>query len=196
MRRAHAIAMLIACAALASVVSATPADRKQLPAARKTPAPVLVIETTKGTIEIETFPDDAPKSVAHVVKLAEDGFYDGQRVHRAVAGFVVQWGDPRSRDVSRRQDWGVGREASSGQPVGVAEISTKHLHVKGAVGLAHPGVPGQADSQLFITLADRTDLDGRYAVIGQVIGGSGVPEQLSVGDLITRVSVRRPPPER
>ena len=60
--------------------------------------PVIVVETTKGTFAFETYPREAPKTVAHVVALVRRGFYDGQRVHRAVPGFLVQWGDPRSRD--------------------------------------------------------------------------------------------------
>jgi hypothetical protein len=60
-------------------------------------APVIVVETSRGTFEVETYPDDAPRTVAHIVALVERGFYDGQRIHRAVPAFVVQWGDPRTR---------------------------------------------------------------------------------------------------
>src|SRR5262249_39963243 len=107
--------------------------------------PVIVVETSKGTFEFETYPNDAPKTVAHIVDLVKRGFYDGQRVHRAVPDFVVQWGDPRSRDLAREADWGRGPEASSGAPLGTAEMPKKRLHTRGAVGLAHPGVPAQAD---------------------------------------------------
>jgi cyclophilin family peptidyl-prolyl cis-trans isomerase len=151
--------------------------------------PVIVVETVKGTFSFETFPSDAPVTVAHIVALARSGFYDGQRIHRAVPGFVVQFGDPQSRDVSARERWGRGAAAASGTPVGVAEVSARRLHVKGAVGVAHMGDPAGGDSQIYVTLADRRDLDGQYAVIGQVIGGDDVPAALEVGDLITRVSV-------
>src|SRR5215207_5552208 len=90
--------------------------------------PIIVVETTKGTFEIETYSDDAPKTVAHIVALVKQGFYDGQRIHRAIPGFLVQWGDPRSRDTGQQADWGRGPAASSGTPVGVAEISSKRLH--------------------------------------------------------------------
>ena len=70
----------------------------------------------------------------------------------------MQWGDPRSRDAAQEADWGRGPEASSGKPIGVAEISRKRLHAAGAVAMAHPGVPAQADSQIYVTLADRPDL--------------------------------------
>jgi cyclophilin family peptidyl-prolyl cis-trans isomerase len=153
-------------------------------------APVIVVETSKGTFAFETYPDDAPKSVAHVVDLVKRGFYDGQRVHRAQPGFVVQWGDPRSRDTSLEADWGRGAAASSGTPIGTVEISKKHLPVAGAVALAHPGNPAQADSQIFVTLDARPDLNGRYAVIGRVIDGGEVPARLERGDLILRMFVR------
>jgi len=158
--------------------------------ARAQPGPVIVVETIRGAFAFETYPNEAPKSVAHVVQLVRQGFYDGQRFHRALAGFVVQWGDPRSRDLSREGDWGRGDAASSGTPVGVPEISKKHTHTKGAVAMAHPGDPARADSQIYVTLADRPDLDGRYAVIGHLIAGADVPARIQRGDLITRMYVR------
>lgn len=152
--------------------------------------PVIVVETSRGTFSFETFPSDAPLTVAHVVGLVKAGFYDGQRVHRAVPGFVVQFGDPQTRDLSTRSLWGRGAAAASGKPIGAAEIARRRLHVKGAVAMAHLGDPAKADSQLYVTLANRPDLDGQYAVFGQVLDGTGVVESLQVGDLITRVSIR------
>lgn len=154
-------------------------------------APTIVVETSSGQFVIETYVDEAPKTVAHIVELVKSGFYDGQRFHRAIPGFVVQWGDPQSRDVSKESSWGRGAEAASGSPIGVAEINKKRTHTKGAVGVAHPGNPALADSQIYVTLADRPELDGRYAVFGHVIAGGDVPDQLRIGDLIQRMSVRR-----
>ncbi len=103
---------------------------------------------------------------------------------------MVQWGDPRSRDLSQEADWGRGDAASSGTPIGVPEMSKKRTHTKGAVAMAHPGDPSKADSQIYVTLADRPDLDGRYTVFGHVIAGAEVPSRLQRGDLITRMYVR------
>ena len=153
-------------------------------------APVIVVDTSKGTFEFETYPADAPKTVAHVVALVKRGFYDGQRVHRALPGFLVQWGDPRSRDTAREDDWGRGPDASSGTAIGVPEISRKHLHRRGAVAMAHPGVPGEADSQMYVTLADRPDLNGKYTVFAQVIAGDEVPARLERGDVIRKMFVK------
>jgi peptidyl-prolyl cis-trans isomerase B (cyclophilin B) len=151
---------------------------------------VIVVETTKGTFEFETYPADAPKTVAHVVDLVKRGFYDGQRIHRALPGFLVQWGDPRSRDTSREDDWGRGAEASSGTPIGASEMKKTRQNVRGAVAMAHPGNPALADSQMYITLADRPELNGRYAVFGHVVSGEDVPARLERGDSIVRMYLR------
>jgi cyclophilin family peptidyl-prolyl cis-trans isomerase len=159
-------------------------------AAAQMAGPVIVVETTKGAFAFETFPADAPKTVAHILDLVRKGFYDGQRFHRAIPGFVVQWGDPRSRDLDKQADWGRGEQASSGASIGAAEISRKHLATKGAVAVAHYGDPSKADSQIYVTLADRPDLNGKYAVFGHVVAGNDVPERIQRGDLITRMYVR------
>jgi peptidyl-prolyl cis-trans isomerase B (cyclophilin B) len=159
-------------------------------AAQLKTAPLVVVETSKGTFAFVTFPTEAPKTVAHLVALVRRGFYDGQRVHRALPGFLVQFGDPQTRDPSKRELWGRGDAASSGTPIGVSEISKKRPHLAGAVGVAHMGNPARADSQIYITLAPRPDLDGQYTVFGQVVEGEDVPAKLQVGDEITRVFVR------
>ena len=153
-------------------------------------ASIVAVETTKGTFAFTTFPNDAPVTVQHVLALVRARFYDGLRVHRALHGFVVQFGDPQTRDLDKRELWGRGRAAASGKPIGVAEITKRRTHKKGAVAMAHLGDPAKAVSQVYVTLEDRLDLDGRYAVFGQVIEGDDVPALLQVGDLITRVYVR------
>jgi len=152
--------------------------------------PVIVVETTKGTFEFETYPGEAPKTVAHIVDLVKRGFYDGQRVHRALPGFLVQWGDPRSRDLSRESEWGRGPEASSGHPIGASELRRKRLHTRGAVAVAHQGNPALADSQIYVTLANRPDLNNRYTVFGHVVDGGEVLDRLERADLIRRMYVK------
>lgn len=172
--------------ALLLLVLGTTEGSGQIPA----PGPVVVVETSKGTFVFETYPEEAPVTVARVVALVRQGFYDGQRVHRAIPGFVVQFGDPQSRDPGQRQVWGRGAAAGSGTPVGVSEITERRPHRRGAVAMAHMGDPTKAESQIYITLASRPDLDGRYAVFGQVISGLDVPSLLEVGDDIVRIFVR------
>jgi len=158
-------------------------------AVQQASAATIVVETTKGTFSFTTFPADAPVTVAHIIALVKSGFFDGQRIHRAIPGFVVQFGDPQSRDPDKRALWGRGAAAASGKPVGVAEMTKKRLHVKGAVGLSHPGNPALGDSQIYVTLASRPDLDGQYVVFGQVTGGEDVLAELQVGDQIVRMFV-------
>ena len=158
--------------------------------------PVVVFETSKGSFEMELYQAEAPKSVDHILTLVRRGFYNGLRVHRFVEGFVVQFGEPLSRDVSKKAQWGGG---GSGRALGVAEISAKHPHKLGAVALAHPGDPKLADSQIYICVngparyaPPNYELNGKYAVIGQVTSGMPVVQQLRVLDIIKKASVKEP----
>jgi cyclophilin family peptidyl-prolyl cis-trans isomerase len=147
--------------------------------------PVLVVETVKGTFEIQTYPDDAPMSVAHILELVRRRFYNGQRIHRKEPGFVVQFGDPYSRDMSRPERWGTG---GSGGRVGVSEA--KRPHGVGAVALAHSGDPRGADSQMYVTLAAAPNLDRDFTVFGQVVSGMDVVRTLEVADVIRSVTLK------
>jgi cyclophilin family peptidyl-prolyl cis-trans isomerase len=180
--------LLAACAVAAVPLTSSPAALLTQEAGDR---PVVVVDTSRGSFSFEVFPADAPVTVAHILELVREGFYDGQRVHRALQGFVVQFGDPQSRDLAKRDVWGRGAAAASGRPIGVAEITRKRVHKRGAVGIAHMGDPNKGDSQIYITLAPRPDLDGRYAVFGQVIAGEDVTVRLEVGDEIRRVYVRQ-----
>ena len=176
-------AAALACALLALAAASASAQAGA--------GPVIVVETSKGTFSFETYPNEAPKTVAHIVELVRKGFYDGQRFHRAVQEFLIQWGDPRSRDTSRRADWGKGDAGSSGHPIGAAEVTKKRMHTRGAVAVASPtGHPQLADSQMYVTLARRADLDGHYTVFGRVIAGEDVPGRIEVGDLIRKMYVK------
>jgi peptidyl-prolyl cis-trans isomerase B (cyclophilin B) len=170
--------------ALTAVAGAQPA--KTSPGA----GPVVVLETTKGTIEFETYPNEAPKTVAHILGLVKRNFYNGIRVHRVVKGFVMQFGDPQTRDMTKKDMWGRGPGAGSGKPIGVAEINPKRTHVLGAVAMAHAGDAAKADSQMYITLAPVPRLDKDYTVFGKVISGMDVVQKIEVGDIIKKASVR------
>ena len=152
--------------------------------------PVLVVQTVKGTFEIETYPEDAPKTVEQILNLVRRNFYRGLRFHRVEKNFVVQVGDPQTRDMTRRDLWGKGPGSGSGKPVGVGEFSKKRTHKKGAVGMAHAGDAAQGDSQFYITLRATPALDGKYTVWGQVITGMDVVEKLEVDDVLRRISIK------
>jgi cyclophilin family peptidyl-prolyl cis-trans isomerase len=171
-----------------SLLLTPPAAAQNAPAATSPGAgPVIVVETVKGTFEFETYPNEAPKTVARIVELVNKRFYNGQRVHRVVPNFVMQLGDPATRDMTKQADWGRG---GSGTPVGVAEITKNRTHVKGAVAMAHAGDATKADSQWYVTLSPQANLDGKYTVFGKVISGMDVVAKLQVTDRIIRVTVR------
>lgn len=181
----------------AGILGAGPAlglQQSPTPAPAASPAPtspgagpVIVVETVKGTFEFETYPNEAPKTVARIVELVNKRFYNGLRVHRVVPNFVMQLGDPTTRDMTRQQDWG---RMGSGTPIGVAEITKTRTHVRGAVAMAHAGDASKADSQWYVTLTPQPRLDGQYTVFGKVISGMDVVTKLEVTDRIIRVTVR------
>jgi cyclophilin family peptidyl-prolyl cis-trans isomerase len=149
--------------------------------------PIIVLETVKGTIEFETYPEEAPKTVARVLELVKKSFYNGLRFHRAEPNFVVQVGDPVSRDMSRRDWWG---RQGSGTPIGVAEITKKRRNVVGAVSMAHGGTPTAADSQFFILRRNAPELDGKYTVFGKVLKGMDVVGKIERADILKRAYVK------
>ena len=150
--------------------------------------PLIDIETTKGTIEMETYPNEAPKSVAHIVDLVRHNFYNGQRVHRVVPGQLVQFGDPLTKDLSKADYWGTG---GSDKPIGVNETNPKRKHLVGTVALANEGGdPRSSDSQMYIMMIPQPKYDGHYIVIGRVLSGMDVVKKLVKGDIIRRVSVK------
>jgi cyclophilin family peptidyl-prolyl cis-trans isomerase len=177
----------------AAVCVALPiAGAAQKPAAN----PIVVFETVKGSFEVELFQADAPKSAATILALVNKRFYNGLRVHRRVSGFVVQFGDPTTRDMSRKALWG---RQGSGIPVGAAEV--KRPHRLGSVGFAHGGDPAEADSQIYITLSGQEEPNvanlqrlGTFAVIGQVVSGMDVVQKLQIPDVIRRATVKAPGP--
>jgi len=126
-------------------------------------------------------------SYAHVLALVKKGFYNGLRFHRAVPNFVVQVGDPQSRNMTLQEWWG---RSGSGKPIGVAEITKKRTHVRGAIGMGHSGSAKDADSQFYITLRNAPELNGKYTVFGQVIKGMEVAAKLQKADILKKASVK------
>lgn len=155
-------------------------------------APVVVLETVKGVIEIETFPAEAPKAVAHFVDLAKRGFYRGQRFHWVATG-LIQAGDPLSRDLTKTKEWGTGGSGVrlANKPIGVAEPSKRRFE-RGIVGHAYRvgWKPETADSMFFILTGPNPALNGKYTALGRVIKGIEVAEKIALNDVIKNVTVR------
>ena len=129
--------------------------------------PMVTIETTKGTITLELYPEDAPKTVANFTKLAKQGFYNGVIFHRVIPGFMIQGGDPT----------GTGR----GGPgyTFEDEFSPRRTHDSaGVLSMANAG-PGTNGSQFFITLAPTPWLNGKHTIFGHVTAGQSVLETIA-----------------
>jgi cyclophilin family peptidyl-prolyl cis-trans isomerase len=138
-------------------------------------AKMLKIETEYGTIDIELYPKEAPKTCARIAELAQKGFYNGVVFHRVVPGFVVQGGDPTGT--------GTG---GSGQKL-PAEFNA-HKHVEGTVAMARTSDPDSADSQFYIALGTIPHLDGSYTVFGQVTKGMDAVKKIKQGDKMVKVT--------
>ena len=177
------LSVMVATIALAAASAMAQGASQATPAA----GPILVFETEKGTFEIETYPSQAPKTVAHIVGLVNKRFYNGQRVHRVVPNFVVQFGDPASRDMTKKSQWGTG---GSGTSIGVAEFSKVLKHAPGIVSMAHAGDPTKADSQLFIVIGPASHLDGRHQIFGKVTTGMDIVRKIEPEDRIIRATVK------
>ncbi|HKW01650.1 MAG TPA: peptidylprolyl isomerase [Vicinamibacterales bacterium] len=180
-----------ALAAAVAVVGAQ-AQRAGQPPAPAAGGTTLVLETVKGTIEIELFDKEAPKSIDHILALVRRGFYRGLRVHWWQAG-LIQFGDPASRDMAKQSSWG---EGGSGQRIGVAEFNKKPFE-RGSVGVAFRSgqTSTDADSQIFICKAASPHLNGKYTMIGKVTKGIEVADKLELADIIKLVYVKGETPK-
>ncbi|MBX3096381.1 MAG: peptidylprolyl isomerase [Fimbriimonadaceae bacterium] len=127
---------------------------------------VAVIETQKGRIVLEFFPDYAPNHVENFKKLAREGFYDGTRFHRVIPGFVIQGGDPHTKDLGKASIWGTG-----GPDARVRAEFNELLHKRGILSMARSSDPHSAGSQFFVCVADVPSLDRQYTVFGNVVEG-------------------------
>jgi len=134
---------------------------------------VAVIQTTLGTIMFEFFPEDAPNHVANFKKLAGEGFYNGITFHRVIPGFMIQAGDPNTKDDDRSND-GLG---GPGYTID-AEFNDRP-HKRGTVSMARKPDPNSAGSQFFICHQAQPGLDGQYTVFGQVVHGIDVVDKIA-----------------
>ena len=130
---------------------------------------VAVIKTNFGDIELELFASDAPKTVENFVKLANEGFYDGVKFHRVIKGFMIQGGDPLSKDDSQKGIWGTGGPGYQFAD----EIHANNRNVAGTIAMANSG-PNTNGSQFFINTTDNSFLDTKHTVFGKVIAGTDV----------------------
>jgi peptidyl-prolyl cis-trans isomerase B (cyclophilin B) len=130
---------------------------------------VAIIKTTEGEMTVEFWPDVAPKTVENFKTLAKKGFYDGTAFHRIIKGFMIQGGDPLTKDASKEHAWGTG---GPGHMI-KAEFNDKS-HQRGVLSMARSNNPDSAGSQFFICDGNASFLDRQYTAFGQVIKGDDV----------------------
>ena len=159
--------LLLSLTALAFALAAAPivlaADAKE----------VAVIKTSAGEMVVEFWPDVAPKTVENFKKLANEKFYDGTAFHRIMKGFMIQGGDPLTKDPAKEARWGTG---DPGYKI-KAEFSAKK-HEPGVISMARGGDPDSAGCQFFICLGSPSFLDGKYTCFGKLIKGDDVLQKL------------------
>ncbi len=131
------------------------------------------IETSKGPMVVTFWSDVAPKTVENFKKLARDGFYDGTAFHRIMKGFMIQGGDPLTKDASKEHLWGTG---DPGYKI-KAEFNDRP-HRKGVLSMARAADPDSAGSQFFICLDECAFLDGQYTAFGEIESGEEVLEEI------------------
>ena len=131
-----------------------------------------IIETKFGNIELKFFPEVAPNHVSNFIELAKKGFYDGTTFHRVIPGFMIQGGDPNTRDAdkSRHGMGGPGHQVK-------AEFNEKP-HKRGILSMARSANPDSAGSQFFICVKDSPFLDKQYTVFGEVVSGMDVADKI------------------
>lgn len=135
---------------------------------------VAVIKTSEGEMVAEFWPDVAPKTVENFKKLAKSGFYDGTAFHRVIKGFMIQGGDPLTKDESKQSRWGTG---DPGYKID-AEFNKKS-HERGVLSMARSQDPNSAGSQFFICHGNPKFLDGQYTAFGKLIKGDDVLEKIA-----------------
>lgn len=182
MKRLVMVSMMVAVGLVLAVVDPQAEQARGASGAN----PVLVLDTSRGTIQIELLRGEAPKTVDYIIALVKKNFYRGLRFHR-VERTLVQVGDPNSRNVTRRNLWG---QTGTSPTVGVLETSKRASHLRGAVGLAHAGTPANASSQFYIMKAASPGLDGDFTVFGRVTAGMAVVDALKFEDVLKQATIK------
>lgn len=143
-----------------------------------------ILETSRGTITADLFDEEVPGTVANFEKLANNGFYDGTRFHRVIDNFMIQGGDPYSKDPGDRR-------AGTGGPGYTIKCETArntHKHQAGTLSMAHAG-KDTGGSQFFICHSPQPHLDGQHTVFGQVREGLDVVNAIRKNDQVTSIRV-------
>lgn len=133
---------------------------------------VIIEMENGGKIELELYPEHAPKTVANFEKLVNAGFYDGLIFHRVIRGFMIQGGDPQGTGMGGAKEKIVGEFRANG-------YNNTLKHTRGVISMARAFDPNSASSQFFIMHEDAPHLDGQYAAFGKVVSGMDVVDEIA-----------------
>jgi peptidyl-prolyl cis-trans isomerase B (cyclophilin B) len=174
-------------AAVLAVASVNAEEQKPMNSANE----VAVIKTSEGEMVAEFWPDVAPNTVENFKKLARSGFYDGTAFHRIVKGFMIQGGDPLTKDPAKESRYGTG---DPGYKI-KAEFNDRS-HERGVLSMARSSNPDSAGSQFFICLANVSRLDHQYTTFGKIIKGDDVLGKIGDTEVTTSDSGERSKPTK
>jgi cyclophilin family peptidyl-prolyl cis-trans isomerase len=189
--RTGGLTLVLCC----GILFATQAQKSKSPERISASIPVFAtIETSVGSFEIELYPDDAPRTVENFVKLAEQKYFDGTRIHRVSRSQgVIQMGDDKSRDTAKVKEWGTGGRSAFGKDFNDELDSTtpsyKEGYKKGVVAMANRG-PNTNTSQFFIMLKDLPFMPKNYTIFGKVIRGIKVLDSIGRVEIIPQLGVQ------
>ncbi len=135
---------------------------------------IAIIKTTEGDLTVEFWSDVAPKTVENFKTLIKKGFYDGTAFHRVIKGFMIQGGDPLTKDPAKESAWGTG-----GPGYTIKAEFNDRSHKRGVLSMARSNHPDSAGSQFFICHGDPSFLDNQYTTFGKLIKGDDVLEKIA-----------------
>lgn len=166
------LAMVLVCIGMAGGDAAA-AEKASAAKETGTKSPRAIVKTRFGEMEIKFHPDVAPKHVENFIKLAKEGFYNGTIFHRVIPGFMIQGGDPNTKDSLKKDTYGQG-----GPGYTIDAEFNDIPHKRGVVSMARASDPNSAGSQFFIVVEDSRFLDRKYTVFGEVTKGLGVADKI------------------
>jgi peptidyl-prolyl cis-trans isomerase B (cyclophilin B) len=164
------LSIVLALALLAPMVFA---EEKKETSPMSNSNEVAVVKTNEGEMVVQFWTDAAPNTIENFKKLARQGFYDGTIFHRIVKGFMIQGGDPNSKDAAKEGAYGQG-----GPGYEIKAEFNNHSHDRGVISMARGPDPDSAGSQFFICLAPVRRLDGQYTTFGKLIKGDDVLDKI------------------
>ena len=168
-----AVMLVLGGSLLLNMGGLSAADKASMGKGEGTKSPKATIKTKFGDMDVVFFPEKAPKHVESFMTLAKSGFYNGTIFHRVIPGFMIQGGDPNTKDLNKPETYGQGGPSQKLK----AEFNDIP-HRRGILSMARTNDPNSAGSQFFIVVKDSNFLDGQYTVFGEVVKGMEVADKI------------------